>query len=236
MVDGANYKSSGYTATLPAHVQVRKTIDTMATLKDGHDIRSWSATARKELTASSDVDVMNQQGDIIGTAPKLGLVVVSRVFRAHLEAHPDVQQVKVSSPSIDEQAVGVLLAWVKSILRTGGKFGVGVPGSPTQLIKIRHAAHKLGMEQYVRHFQKVYKDGLRTRYPLPDECDLIERLAVGPVDDMVTSVGERLAYLRRRGEFDAASIAALAEFIKTHPMIQKAVLDADLRAAHVRQT
>ncbi|KAH7070670.1 hypothetical protein BKA63DRAFT_392039, partial [Paraphoma chrysanthemicola] len=187
----------GYMASQPAHVQIRNTIQTMNTLKDGKDIRAWSTNARKELSTSSEVDVVNVKGDIIGTAPKLALVVVSRVFREHFEAHPEATQVKITSLSIDSQAVSVLLVWVHSILRNAGTFGVAIPKPPlpSYLIKVRHAAYKLGMEQYTRHFQKVYKDNLRGRSPLPTECNLLERLAVEPADDMVTGVGERLAYL-----------------------------------------
>ncbi|KAF2032369.1 hypothetical protein EK21DRAFT_87233 [Setomelanomma holmii] len=233
MTDGANYKSRGYTATLPAYIQVRKTIDMMNTLKDGSNICAWSGTARRELFAGGDVDVVDDAGNIIGTSPKLALVVVSRMFREHFEAHPDAKQVKITSTTIDAQAVDVLLGWVKSILNGNGKWGVSVPASPLRLIKVRHAAYELSMHQYIRHFQRTYKDGLRDRTPNPEECGLMERCAIGPKDDMVTGLGERLAYLRRRGEFNAASIAALADFLKDHPMIKQAVMDADYRAANL---
>ena len=235
-MDTANYKSRGFNASQPAHIQIANTIQTMKTLKNGHDIRQWSGTARKELILGGDVDIVNTDGDIIGTAPKLALVVVSSAFRAHLEKVPDADKIKVSHSAIDQDSIRFLLDWVKSILRSSAKFGVGIPGSNIDLIKVRHTANLLEMDLYVRHFTKAYKEDLRNRIPPTSECELLERRAVGASDEMITAVGERLAYLRRRGEFNAASVAALAAFLDTHDKIRKAVNDADLRAAHTRRT
>jgi hypothetical protein len=68
-------------ATQTASVQVRNAITTIKSL--GPDLRNWSASARKELRLGGNVDVLNGMGNVIGTAPKLALVVASPVFRAH---------------------------------------------------------------------------------------------------------------------------------------------------------
>jgi len=233
-MDSGKYKSSGYNASLPARLQVDNTIRLMQDMKGGNDIRQWSGTTRRELELSEQVDIVNDNGDFIATAPKLALVVVSSVFRDHFNNTPEAKFVKID-PSLDDSAVAFLAAWVKAIVRSTGKFGVGLPPLNTDLIKVRHAAHFLGMELYVRHFQKAYKDDLRNRTPPMEECVLLERCVVGPVDDMMTGLGERLAYLRRRGDFDAGSIAKLAEFLQGHPVIAQAVYDADVRAAKARK-
>jgi hypothetical protein len=234
-MDSAQHKSRGYNASLPARLQVANTIHTMSAIKDGHDIRKWSATARRELAASDEVIIYNQQGDAVSAAPKLALVVVSSVFRDFFRDSPDAQGVKFPA-IVDDAAVCTLIAWLRDILHCGGKFGVSLPTYRTDLLKIRHAAHVLGMDLYTRHFCKAYKDDLRNRTPPIDECELIERIAIEPVDDALIGLGERLAYLRRRGDFNETSITILAQFLTTHPKIAQAVYAADARSAHVRGT
>lgn len=117
-MDTANHKSVSFIATQPAHVQIRKTLDTMTAL--GGDLRKWNGSARKELRYG---------GDITGTAPKLALVVVSSVFRDYLENKPDAVQVKIVLAGVEDAAVAVLLKWTNTMVNNlSAKFGVGIPG------------------------------------------------------------------------------------------------------------
>jgi hypothetical protein len=182
---------------------------------------------------SDAVTIMNQNGNVIAAAPKLALVVVSSVFRDFFETNSEAKGCKIPS-SVDDAAVVALVAWLKAITTSVGKFGVSLPNSNEDLIKTRHAAYTLGMELYVRHFCKAYKDDLRNRTSSMVECDIAERIALEPVDDLLIALGERLAYLRRRREFNENSIAKLAEFLKTHPKLAQSVNAADTRAALAR--
>ncbi|KAF2824849.1 hypothetical protein CC86DRAFT_383622 [Ophiobolus disseminans] len=225
--------SRGYNVTLPSRLQVDNIVQMMKILPDGHDIRRWPEKNRKELAVSEVVNLVNENDGIIASAPKLALVVASPDFREFFMKTPDANLVKVH-PSVDEASVRALTAWLTSIVNSAGKFGVSLPDPNDELIKIRHAAHALGMELFVRHFCKSYKDDLRNRRPSLEECELLERCAVGPVDDMITGMGERLAYLRRRGDFSATFITTLAVFLQAHPVTARAVYDADERAARTR--
>jgi hypothetical protein len=80
----SNIKSIGFNATLPTRIQVENTIDTINKLKDGNDLRQWSQSARKELLLGGNIEITNNNGEIIGEAPKLALAVVSSTFREHL--------------------------------------------------------------------------------------------------------------------------------------------------------
>jgi hypothetical protein len=188
------------------------------------------------LTLGGDVFVSNKNGDHIGTAPKLALVVVSATFREHLEAAPGSNELKVSYAAVNELAVRVLLEWTKSIVHSSnGKFGVGIPSSNRDLLRLRFVAHKLGMQQYVRHHEVAYKKALCERIPTMEECDILERRVVGVDDELISVVGGRFGYLCRKHEFNTDSLTALATFLETHDQIRKAVDDADERSAHARR-
>lgn len=230
-IDSTNHKCRSYNAPLPARLQVDAVGRAMSTLS--HDMRQWPAGPRREIALSDVVTIVNQKDEVISVAPKLALVVVSSVFRDYFDANPGAKGYKIPA-IIDDEAFKALVEWLTSITRGGDKFGVALPTSNMDLIKVRHAAHTLGMEQYVRHFCRAYKDHLRRRTPLMDECELVERLALEPVDDLLVALGERLAYLRRRGEFNEEFIAMLAEFMKVHPKLARAVFAADERSARAR--
>jgi hypothetical protein len=233
-MDSTAHKSHGFTATQPSSVQVANTIATLNQL--GSNIRNWSRTARKELTYGDVVDVVNIKGNIIGLAPKAALIVMSQAFRAHFEAAPGSAQIKVTDANVEDKAVFFLLNWIIKTINAGSfrpneHVSVPIPGSNGDLIKLRYAAHKLGMQQYVAHFPGTYKYHLRDRVPAVEECVLLDRLALGTDDELVMAVGGRMAYLRRTGAFNPSQIATLAAFLGTHANIGQAVEAADCRSA-----
>jgi hypothetical protein len=225
-MDSTAHKSLGFTATQSSSVQVTNTIATLNQL--GGNIRNWSRTARKELTYGDRVDIVSIDGDIIGLAPKAALIVMSQAFRAHFEATPESKQIKITDPNIDAQAVFVLLNWIVKTINAGTfrpneHVRLAIPGSNDDLVKLRYAAHKLGMQQYVAHFAGTYKYNLRSRTPQTAECALLNRMALGVDDELVMAVGGRLAYLRRTKAFNQAQLAALSGFLGTHANIRNAV-------------
>jgi hypothetical protein len=233
-VDSTVHKSLGFTATQSSSVQVANTIATLNQL--GGNIRNWSRTARKELTYGDMVDVINAKGDIIGLAPKAALIVMSQAFRAHFEATPDSAQIKITDANVEDKSVFFLLNWTIKTINAGSfrpneHVRVPIPGSNGNLIKLRYAAHKLGMQHYVAHFPGTYKYHLRDRVPAVEECALLDRLALGTDDELVMAIGGRMAYLRRTGAFNPTQIATLAAFLRTHANIGQAVEAADRRSA-----
>ncbi|KAH4112664.1 hypothetical protein HBI24_235800 [Parastagonospora nodorum] len=228
-MDTTNHKSIGHAATQPAHVQIRLVLDTIKAL--GDDIRKWSVTARS-LRHGGNVDVEDGQGNLIGTAPKLALLVVSTIFRQHLEDKTDSTKVKISISNIDNAAVAVILKWVNTMIgNPTAKHGIHVPGSNIDLIKVRYAAIKLGMGPYVRHFGRAYQSDLRYRTPTQDECFVLERLATTLNDEFLVHASERLGYLRRTRQMVPDTIAALAAFLESSPYMRASVQLADNRAS-----
>jgi hypothetical protein len=225
-MDSASHKSLGFTATQSSSVQVANTIATVNQL--GEKIRNWSRTARKELTLGDMVDVVKASDDIIGLAPKAALIVLSQAFRTHFEAAPESKQIKITDANVDDKAVFCLLNWIVKIInadafRPNEHVRLAIPCSNDDLIKLRYAAHKLGMQQYVAHFPGTYKYHLRTRTPDMAECALLDRMALGADDELIMAVGGRLAHLRRTGAFNQAQLAALSNFLGTHGNIRNAV-------------
>ena len=228
-MDTTNHKSVGYAATQPAHVQIRMVLDTVKAL--GDDIRKWSATARN-LRHVGTVDVEDEQGNLIGTAPKLALLVVSTVFRQHFVKSPDSTKVKISTPKIENAAMALILKWVHTMIgNPTAKHGLHIPGPNIDLIKVRYAAIKLGMGQYIGHFNRAYKNDLRARTPTQDECIVLERLAIDSDDELVVAAGERLGYLRRTRQMLPVTITALAAFLESSPNMRASVEAADHRAS-----
>jgi hypothetical protein len=197
----------------------------------GKDLRNWSGSARRELLVGGWVNVLNGKGNLIAASPKLALVVASPVFRNYFEANPKATQVRLTNPNFEHAAVNLLVQWVTAIANhPSGRFGPDAPQDHMHLIKARYVAHKLGMEYCVGHFNMKYKQALRERTPSTNECILHERLFLGDKDELLTAVGSRLAYIRRRNLFNDAQLAALARFCQNNEHVGQAVDAADLRA------
>ncbi|KAJ4361984.1 hypothetical protein N0V83_010925 [Neocucurbitaria cava] len=232
--------TGGYIATITtsatesANVQIQNTIDNMRRVPDGYDIRKYSDSARKELLAGGTIQIMSMSGTrVLEEVPKLALVVVSSVFREHLEHNPNATTITVFDPFINYAAVSTLLQWVNTITKSSGEFSVSVVRRPIAigLIKIYHAAHHLGMERYVDRFSKTYKDGLIERIPITPECLVLERCSLTDcsLTDWINALGARLAYLRRVRKLHAVDCAKFQDvFSKCHKLAQ-AVRDADAR-------
>jgi hypothetical protein len=116
------------------------------------------------------------------------------------------------------------MKWVNAITRASDKnSGVPVPIRHDEadhmfVIQVRYAAQVLGMELYVRHFVQAYKESLRQRMPLPYEIEFLQRVSRGDgKDDMVDALGERLAYLRRIGQFSASQLSAVQQMLVKTP-------------------
>jgi hypothetical protein len=209
----------------------------MNSMRDGYDIRTYSASARKELLSGGNIDICKKESsEIIAVVPKLALVVISKTVRDYLVANPDTTTF-FAQAHIEGGAVAHLIKWVNDIIRASDKkFGVPVPIRDDEadhlfIIQVRYAAQVLGMELYVRHFIRAYKESLRQRTPLPYEIETLQHLSHGDVkDDMVEALGERLGYLRRIGQFSASQLPMVQRILTENPKVAKAVQQADERA------
>lgn len=226
------HKPQGFIATLPVKVQIENTLDIMNKLAGGNDVRNWSVSARKELLRGPKITIVNSDNDVLCEAPLLALVVASTTFRQHLQVYPDSKRVKVDADGI---SVRILVDWIKRTLNSAGKFGVQIPKENHDLIILRNTAQKLGMDMYVAHFLKAYKNTLYTRTPTMAECRLLQNSTVDANDELLLAVGERLAYLRRRKAFSSVQLTALNNFLNTNSKICSAVEAADARVREIRK-
>lgn len=207
----------------------------MVAIPARNDIRHWPLAERALLSVSASVKIVHPNRGIISSAPRLALMVISTFFRNKIIADRTATSITIDA-SIDAPAVRELVVFISNAIQTDSRAGVSVPSNDADLIMVRYAAHMLGMEMYVRHFCKTYKDNLRNRGPDPNEFDLMERCRVDDFDDMMTGLGERVAYKRRKGDYPPVTIASLAAYLQVHESLHKAVMDADLRAAQVAAT
>jgi hypothetical protein len=205
-------------------------------LTHSDDLRIWPGLARRDLTLGGSVEILSSTGTYVCTAYKLALVVLSPMFRAYFEGNPSATSVEVADPKIEPSAIIHVMQWVRIIVDTpSASFGVKTPQNDEHLIKVRYAAVKLGMELFVRHFNRMYKQRLRDRMPSSAECETLERLALSDKDDLISAAGERLAYMRRRKFLDGYEMAALREFLGKNERMARAVDMADERTYHARR-
>lgn len=88
----------------------------------------------------------------------------------------------------------------------------------------------LGMDPYVSHFVKAYKNDLYTRIPPSSECTLLVQCTAYKKDDLIDAVGARLAHLRRTGAFKKGALIALNSFLEANKKLDDAIQAADARA------
>lgn len=104
-----------------------------------------------------------------------------------------------------------------------------MPVAHADVFRLYYAANKLGMQQYVSYFPRGYKEGVRSRTPSPDECEVLEQLAGGPNGAFIDDAAARLAYLRRTRQLSADEKVGFAEFLKGSTNMRLAVEAADAR-------
>ncbi|XP_014560679.1 hypothetical protein COCVIDRAFT_34325 [Bipolaris victoriae FI3] len=192
------------------YTQIQGTIDNMDQMSDGHDIRSYSSSAREGLLSAGTVNLFNKNGKrFIATVSKLALVVVSSAFRKCLIANPDAESINISEESVDDDAVAKLMKWVNDIISVSDAHleveltHASKDNEAIVAIHIRHAAQYLGMEQYIEHLVTQYKCHMHARIPTLKEAEIMERFSKPHQDDMLEALAARLEYLRRTGRSNA---------------------------------
>ena len=82
----------------------------MNKMRDGYDIRNYSASARKELLSGGTIEIRKKEGiEIIAVVPRLALVVTSRAARHYLVSHPEATAICPSQDHIEDRAVAHLM-------------------------------------------------------------------------------------------------------------------------------
>jgi hypothetical protein len=108
-MDNANFKARDYAASLFHRIRINNTIDAMDKMEGGHDIRKYSASARKELSSAGDIDVMTKDGkQIISVVPKLALVVAFSKIRDILQGEPDAAFIRIPDKLLLDSVLAIL--------------------------------------------------------------------------------------------------------------------------------
>lgn len=227
-MDASNHKSVGHFASQPPAVQSRIVTENISTF--GANLRLWPSSARKELTHGPSVEIVSRAHGLIGTAPKLLLTVVSPSFRSFFASSLNATTITIQDTNVPPASISALLKWAKELIDfPTAKHGVKMPESHADVFRLYYAAKKLGMEQYVSYFHRIYRDAVRQRKPSRDECVVLEQLAPGLEGAFIDDAAARLAYLRRNKLLVGGEVKGFAEFLKVNPNMRAAVQYADER-------
>jgi hypothetical protein len=146
----------------------------MDNLKDGYNLRAWSASARKGLTPALSVTLVVGDGpksDI--HVPKLPFIVASPVIRNYFLAKPSAFKAKFVHPNISMNAIDKIANWLKDVCLQQNFPELPVPDDIGDALKLRLTAHTLGMEAFTGHFDACYADALEDRVPTLREIDIV---------------------------------------------------------------
>jgi hypothetical protein len=94
-------QNAGFVTSLCPKAQVGKVMSDIANLKQGYDLRYWSASARKELAPHITIklEVLNKEGKPVDvTVLKLAFLATSPAFQRHMEANPKTFMLVSSIP------------------------------------------------------------------------------------------------------------------------------------------
>jgi hypothetical protein len=188
----------GFVAGLTPEGQVNKVVADMNNLKDGYDLRNWSASARKELTPALTVKLL--VGKVPATevhVPKLALIVASPVVRAHFVKNPAEMQAKFIHADVSLDAVQQISEWLKEVCHKSEFPEIPVPEDLEAALKLRLTAHTLGMQRYVDHIEVRYLEGVTKRAPTLQEVAVVVDNTREKNDPIMVALANQLSYICR---------------------------------------
>ncbi|KAH3957500.1 hypothetical protein HBH51_225000 [Parastagonospora nodorum] len=184
----------GYVAELTPEGQVNKVIADIKNLKDGDDFRSWSASARKELTPSLVIPL------------QVGPDETSRVYipkQALLFTHKDIYM----------GAMKDIAKWLKAACLEAHFPELIMPEDIKEFMELRLTAHTLGMERYVEHFDYYYIDDIDCQRPSLAEIMLIVDYTRKDDDPILVALANRLGYLCKHHKIPKADEEAIVKLL-----------------------
>jgi hypothetical protein len=223
----------GLIASLTPEGQVSKVMADMNSLKGGHDLRNWSASARKELMPSLTIAL--QVGADASSRiymPKLALVAISPVVCAYLKKDPSAVTAKFVHPDISREAVVVLAQWLKDISSQADFPELPIPEDMNDFWKLRLTAYTLGMEQYTDHFDNYYANDVEYRAPDLEEIAAVVENTRDSKDAILGALANQISYLCRYNKVSEARKAAYTNLMveANYSLLLAAVDEKEVKA------
>jgi hypothetical protein len=200
----ANHRARGHLNALSPSAQMKKVMADQDNLRDGRDLRKWSASARKELNSSLTVTGhIKADGKITEVQlPCLVFLAASPTFRTHVENGE--KQLIFNHPYIYVDAVKAISKWLRRVCDERAFPELPVPEDLIDGLKVRQTAIVLGMRQYVEHIEERYIQSLGDRVPTVDEVNVVIDYSYVhfDIDPIVVALAKRLSQICRDHEVE----------------------------------
>jgi hypothetical protein len=210
----------------------------MEKLKDGKNLRAWSASARKELTPAVTVTLVVGSGATSNVyVPKLAFMVASPVIRSYFSEKPSAVKAKFVNAKVSLDAVHRIAKWLKDVCLERDFPELPVPDDLEEALKLRLTAYALGMERYTGHFDACYIDAIEDRVPPLKELDIVIENMCKKDDVVLAALANRLGYLCRYHKISQEKEVAFANHLakdKYNPLLA-AVSDEEIEAMAERE-
>ncbi|EAT77909.1 hypothetical protein HBI56_191920 [Parastagonospora nodorum] len=204
----------GYVAELTPEGQVNKVIADIKNLKDGDDFRSWSASARKELTPSLVIPLQVGPDETSRVyIPKQALLVASPVARNYFQQNSTLTTAKFTHKDIYMGAMKDIAKWLKAACLEAHFPELIMPEDIKEFMELRLTAHTLGMERYVEHFDYYYIDDIDCQRPSLAEIMLIVDYTRKDDDPILVALANRLGYLCKHHKIPKADEEAIVKLL-----------------------
>lgn len=196
---GQGVQHRSFVASLSPEGQINKVIADMNNLQGGYDLRNWSASARKELSAfitiTIEIDCADKRVKV--AVPKLPLLVASPNLREFMVESPAAKYLHIIHADVSLEAVRIIANWLRRACDSPEFPTMGVPTDLGEALKLRLTAWKLGMDRYVEHIEERYVKGIADRVATLNEIRLVvdNTRAKYTNDAVVVALANRLNYL-----------------------------------------
>lgn len=186
----------GYVAALTPEGQVNKVITDIKNLKDGDDLRCWSASARKELSPFLTIPLQVGPDETSRVyMPKQALLAASPVVRNYFQQNPTLTTAKFTHKDIFTVAMKRIAKWLKAVCLEADFPELNMPEDLKEFMELRLTAHTLGMERYVEHFDYYYIDDIDCQRPSLAEIVIVVDYTRKDDDPILVALANRLGYL-----------------------------------------
>lgn len=185
----------GYVAGLSPEGQVNKVVADINNFKNGDDLSSWSASARKELTPALMVPLqVGSDASSCFYVPKLALIVASPVARAYFQQKPDATTAKFVHADISLEVMKDIAKWLKVACLKPEIPEMEMPENVKDTMKLRLTAQTLSIDKYVKRFDYYNSEDIEYRVPDTHEITAVVDHTRKDDDPILVALANRLSY------------------------------------------
>ncbi|OAL52970.1 hypothetical protein IQ07DRAFT_641398 [Pyrenochaeta sp. DS3sAY3a] len=216
---------------------MRKVMYRQDTFTNGYDLRQWDPFPRKEMATDEEIVLNLIEDGVTRTVsmPMIPFFAASPVFQDHMLGDPAAIILNVDNKDITVEAMSTLAQWLRDICKQDVVQPIPIPTEFIRAMKLRLAAHKFGMHQYVNHIDAKYLQRVAAVFPEPWEIDAVLRYTADEEEDdvrLLAAVANRIAYLYRYNKVPQSKrtlyqrVLADAEYARYQRLVQEDVVQA----------